>query len=85
VDALLAIIAGILFILTFKLLVFKFVYALELVYWWANYLLLGLTRVLPVPLVGRPLPFTTGTALTAFVLDVLLIVVATYIFVQLRR
>ncbi|EWG06805.1 MAG: Hypothetical Protein ASUL_07524 [Candidatus Aramenus sulfurataquae] len=80
-----AIVAGVLFILTFKLLAFKFVYALELVYWWANYLLLGLTRVLPAPFVGRPLPITTGPALTAFVLDVLLIIVATYIFIQLRK
>ncbi len=85
IDSVLAIIAGAILLLTFKLFALKVLYVLELVFWWTNYLLLGLTRVLPAPLVGKPLPVTTGPALTAFVLDVILIVVVTYVFLSIRR
>ncbi|QXJ34260.1 hypothetical protein [Saccharolobus shibatae] len=51
-DAILSIIAGLLFILSFRLFSLKIIYLLEVIYWWINYLLLTLTRVLPAPLVG---------------------------------
>ncbi|BFI74370.1 hypothetical protein [Sulfurisphaera ohwakuensis] len=83
-DAVLSIIAGVLFILAFRLFTVKIIYLLEIVYWWINYLLLTLTRVLPAPLIGKPLPVTTGPALIAFILDILLIIVSTalYIFIS---
>lgn len=84
-DSILAIVAGILLILTFRLASFQFLYILELVYWWVNYLLLSLTRVLPAPLIGRPLPVTSGPALYAFVLDIILIILITYLFINIRR
>ncbi|WP_338604457.1 hypothetical protein V6M85_06475 [Sulfolobus tengchongensis] len=85
-DAILSIIAGILFILSFRLFFVKIIYLLEVVYWWINYLLLSLTRILPAPIIGRPLPVTTGPALIAFILDALLIVLSTvlYIFISSR-
>ncbi|QXJ31241.1 hypothetical protein [Saccharolobus shibatae] len=86
-DAILSIIAGIFFILSFRLFSLKIIYLLEVIYWWINYLLLTLTRVLPAPLVGRPLPVTTGPALTAFILDIILIILSTtlYIFITGKR
>ncbi|MCY0860007.1 MAG: hypothetical protein OWQ54_06200 [Sulfolobaceae archaeon] len=84
-DSILAIIAGILLILTFRLAPFQFIYILELVYWWINYLLLGLTRILPAPLVGRPLPVTSGPALYAFIVDIVQIILTTYLFIDIRR
>ncbi|AAK42815.1 hypothetical protein SULI_02600 [Saccharolobus solfataricus] len=86
-DSILAIIAGILFILSFRLFTLKIIYLLEVIYWWINYLLLTLTRVFPAPLIGRPLPVTTGPALIAFVLDIILIILSTtiYIFLTSKR
>ncbi|QGA53195.1 hypothetical protein GFS03_00560 [Sulfolobus sp. E5-1-F] len=86
-DAILSIISGILFILSFRLFSLKIIYLLEVIYWWINYLLLTLTRVLPAPLVGRPLPVTTGPALIAFILDIMLIILSTtlYILVTSKR
>ncbi|QIW24003.1 hypothetical protein EWF20_07455 [Sulfolobus sp. S-194] len=83
-DAVISIIAGVLFILVFRLFTLKIIYLLEIVYWWINYLLLTLTRVLPAPLIGKPLPVTTGPALIAFILDILLVIVSTvlYIFIS---
>ncbi|ACP49860.1 conserved hypothetical protein [Sulfolobus islandicus Y.N.15.51] len=80
-DSILAIVAGILFILSFRLFALKIIYLLEVIYWWVNYLLLTLTRVLPAPLVGRPLPVTTGPALIAFVLDIILIILSTTLYI----
>lgn len=84
-DSILAIVAGILLILTFRLASFKIIYILELVYWWINYLLLSLTRILPAPLLGKPLPITSGPALYAFILDILLIILTTYIYLLIRK
>ncbi|AOL16782.1 hypothetical protein BFU36_08770 [Sulfolobus sp. A20] len=80
-DGVLAIIAGILFILLFRLVTLKIIYIIEIVYWWINYLLLTLTRILPAPIIGRPLPVTTGPALIAFILDILLIIMSTLIYI----
>ena len=83
-DSILSIVAGILFILAFRLFTVKIIYLLQVVYWWINYLLLTLTRVLPAPLIGRPLPATTGPALIAFVLDILLIITSTALYIMIQ-
>ncbi|BDC17539.1 hypothetical protein [Acidianus sp. HS-5] len=79
IDSVISILAGVVMILLFKLAYIKILYILNLVYWWINYLLLTLTRVLPAPLIGKPLPNTGGPALIAFILDILLIIVSTVI------
>ncbi|MDT7902214.1 MAG: hypothetical protein RRE78_10065 [Acidianus sp.] len=79
IDSVIAIVAGIIMIMIFKLAYIKILYLLNLVFWWINYLLLTLTRVLPAPLIGKPLPCTGGPTLIAFILDVLLIIVSTVI------
>ncbi|BFH74095.1 hypothetical protein SJAV_20390 [Sulfurisphaera javensis] len=84
-DSVLSIVAGILFILSFRLFTIKIIYLLEVVYWWINYLLLTLTRVFPAPLIGKPLPTTTGPALIAFVLDILLIILSTVFYLMIRE
>lgn len=84
-DAALSIVSGILFILSFRLITIKILYLLEVIYWWINYLLLTLTRVLPAPIIGKPLPVTTGPALIAFVLDILLIIFSTILYIMINR
>ena len=83
-DGVISIIAGVLFILSFRLFTVKVIYLLEVIYWWINYLLLTVTRVFPAPIINRPLPVTTGSALYAFILDILLIIFSTvlYLFIS---
>lgn len=83
-DSIISIIAGILFILSFRIFTIKIIYLLEVIYWWINYLLLTTTRIFPAPIVGRPLPATTGPALIAFILDILLIILSTTLYILIN-
>ncbi|BBD72373.1 hypothetical protein HS1genome_0762 [Sulfodiicoccus acidiphilus] len=72
VDSVIAIVGAIVLIAGLRVL-----YLPVLVYAWINYLLLTESRILPAPILGEPLPAINEYVIGTFVLDIVIIVLAT--------
>ncbi|MEM0064539.1 MAG: hypothetical protein QXR57_08555 [Metallosphaera sp.] len=79
VDSVLMIIGGIILIVGVTSL-----YIPTLVLNWANYLLLTESRIYPAPVLGIPLPAINQYVIGTFILDIIIIIVTTVVYVTKR-
>jgi hypothetical protein len=80
IDSVLALIGAAILFINFKIL-----YLPLLVYNWINYLLITESRVFPAPVLGKPLPVINIYVILAMIIDVILIILITVIWIGSRR
>ncbi len=80
IDSILAIVGAIILFINLRIL-----YLPLLVYNWINYLLITESRVFPAPVLGEPLPAINAYVIAVIIIDIVLIILTTIIWIGSRR